>query len=171
MASQEFVPNYQAIRLYLAYFNRLPDNPGLNYWVTVLKQQGAPLSAVSGAFASSAEFQQMYGPLSDAEFVALVYNNVLLRSPDAGGFNYWVQQMQLGLRRGSLMTLFSDSPEFQRASNPAVQTVAIYNSMLDRSPHPEEFQRWVAAIGADSTGRAQLVDQIFHSDEYRTRVR
>ncbi len=171
MASQEFAPNYQAIRLYLAYFNRLPDNPGLNYWVAVLKQQGAPLSAVSGAFASSAEFRQTYGPLSDADFVALVYNNVLLRLPDVEGFNYWVRQMQQGLGRGRLMTLFSDSPEFQRASNPAVQTVAIYNSMLDRSPQPEEFQRWVAAIGADPARRAQLVDQIFHSDEYRTRVR
>ena len=171
MAGREFAPNYQAIRLYLAYFNRLPDNRGLNYWVAVLKQQGAPLSAVSGAFASSAEFRQTYGPLSDAEFVALVYNNVLLRLPDAGGFDYWVRQMELGLGRGRLMTLFSDSPEFQQASNPAVQTVAIYNSMLDRSPQPEEFQRWVAAIGADPTRRAQLLDQIFHSDEYRTRVR
>ncbi|NNF53829.1 MAG: DUF4214 domain-containing protein [Acidimicrobiales bacterium] len=171
MASREFAPNYQAIRLYLAYFNRLPDNRGLNYWVDVLKQQGAPLAAVSGAFASSAEFRQTYGPLTDPEFVALVYNNVLLRLPDAAGYNYWVQQMRLGLGRGSLMTLFSDSAEFQRASNPAVQTVAIYNSMLDRSPQSEEFQRWVAAIGADPARRAQLVDQIFHSDEYRTRVR
>lgn len=171
MASQEFAPNHQAIRLYLAYFNRLPDNPGLNYWVRILKEQGAPLSAVSGAFASSAEFRQTYGPLSDADFVALVYNNVLLRLPDAGGFNYWLRQMQLGLGRGSLMTLFSDSAEFQRSSNPAVQTVAIYNSMLDRSPQPDEFQQWVAAIGASSARRAQLVDQIFNSDEYRTRVR
>lgn len=170
MASPEFVPNNQAIRLYLAYFNRLPDNAGLNYWVDVLKRQGAPLSAVSGAFASSAEFRQMYGPLTDADYVALVYNNVLLRVPDAGGYNYWIAQMRLGLGRGSLMTLFSDSAEFQTASNPAVQTVAIYNSMLDRSPRVEEFQRWVAAIGADPARRAELVDQIFHSDEYRTRV-
>ncbi len=170
MDGQEFLPNQQVIRLYLAYFNRLPDNEGLNYWVRVLKQNGAPLDDVSEAFAASAEFRATYGPLGDADFAALVYNNVLLRQPDASGYAYWVHQLQAGLGRGDLMILFSDSVEFQRSSDPAVQTVGIFNSMLDRSPTASQFQYWVRSIGADPAATNQLVDQIFYGAEYRNRV-
>lgn len=170
MATPEFAPNYQAIRLYLAYFNRLPDNAGLNYWVSVLKSQPGSLNRVSSAFAGSTEFATTYGPLNDAEFVALVYNNVLLRTADDAGFSYWVRQLGAGLTRGELMVLFSDSPEFVEASSPAVLTVAIYNAMLDRSPTSAEFQRWIAEIGADSSAATALIAQTFTGADYAARV-
>jgi hypothetical protein len=170
MGATEFLPSYQAIRLYLAYFNRLPDNAGLNYWVEVLKRDGAPLAAVSDSFAASREFRLTYGSLSDRDFVALVYNNVLIRTSDAGGFNYWTDQLRNGLTRGEMMILFSDSAEFVRNSNPAVQTAAIYNAMLDRSPTAQEFQQWLRQIGADPAARQTLVQQIFDSGAYRSRI-
>lgn len=170
MNNGEFTPNYQAIRLYLAYFNRLPDNAGLNHWVGVLKSKPGSLNRVSSAFAGSAEFVNTYGPLNHPEFVALVYNNVLLRPPDLAGFTYWVGRLDAGLTRGELMVLFSDSAEFVLASRPAVQTVAIYNSMLDRSPTAAEFQRWIAEIGDDPARRTVLIAQTFTGSEYAVRV-
>ncbi len=170
MSAPEFRPSYQAIRLYLAYFNRLPDNDGLNYWVRILKEDRATLGVASSAFAGSAEFRARYGPLDDRDFVALVYNNVLLRPPDPEGYGYWTRQLRLGLTRGEMMVLFSDSQEFKTSSNPAVQTVAIYNAMLDRSPTPEEFQKWIAHIGANPSDRLALIEGIFTSGTYRNRI-
>ncbi len=166
----EFQPSYQSIRLYLAYFNRLPDNQGLNYWVDILKQNRAPLADVSDAFSASQEFRNTYGSLSDRDFVALVYNNVLVRRPDQAGLTYWVRQLALGLTRGEMMILFSDSAEFVNNSNPAVQTAAIFNSMLDRSPSADEFQKWLAHIGANPNDRLSLIEEIFGSDAYRNRI-
>jgi hypothetical protein len=170
MGAPEFLPSYQSIRLYLAYFNRLPDNGGLNYWVDVLRIDGKSLNAVSDSFSASAEFRFTYGSLSDRDFVALVYNNVLIRTPDATGFDYWTSQLRGGLTRGQMMVLFSDSAEFVGNSNPAVQTAAIYNAMLDRSPTAQEFQRWLSAIGNSSSSRVALIQEIFDSGAYRGRI-
>jgi len=68
------------VRLYSAYFLRIPDYDGLMYWVN-RKTQGTALEEISDAFATSPEFQTTYGSLSNAEFVTLVYQNVLGRDP------------------------------------------------------------------------------------------
>ncbi len=170
MGAPEFQPSYHSIRLYLAYFNRLPDNEGLNYWVDILKQDRATLGQVSDSFSSSQEFVNTYGSLSDRDFVGLVYNNVLIRRPDQAGLGYWVRLLARGLSRGEMMILFSDSAEFVNNSNPAVQTAAIYNSMLDRSPSSQEFQRWLAHIGANPADRVALIKEIFGSGAYRNRI-
>ena len=50
--------------------------------------------------------------MSDRDFVTLVYRNVLSRTPDAGGYGYWLDRMTAGMSRGSLMIGFSESDEF-----------------------------------------------------------
>lgn len=42
-----------------------------------------------------------------------VYRNVLGRAPEAGGYDYWVDQLGRGMIRGELMIYFSDSDEFR----------------------------------------------------------
>lgn len=98
-------------RLYLGYFLRAPDTDGLTYW-TAQRQAGITLADVSEQFALSQEFQDRYGNADDAQFVDLVYGNVLGRQPDADGRAYWIQQLADGLTRGELMTGFTESPEF-----------------------------------------------------------
>jgi uncharacterized protein (DUF1501 family) len=95
-------------RLYQAYFERPPDDDGLRHWI------GASLSyeAISDAFAASGEFQERYGRLSDAEFVDLVYENVLGRSADDVGRRHWLARLATGTSRGAVMLGFSESPEF-----------------------------------------------------------
>lgn len=101
----------QITRLYRAYFNRAPDETGLNYWLRTMKQ-GSHLQDISGFFAESQEFRVRYGSVSDDEFVALLYRNVLRRQPDTRGLNYWRQTLDDGHSRGQLMTFFSESPEY-----------------------------------------------------------
>jgi hypothetical protein len=101
----------QTLRLYIAFFFRVPDAPGWLHWSAQVAN-GLPLTAVADEFVKSPEFVSDYGALTDAQFVALVYGNVLEREPDAAGSSYWMSRLQAGLSRGSLMVGFSESPEF-----------------------------------------------------------
>src|SRR5207237_5920226 len=72
------------VRLYFAYFLRIPDYDGLNFWMAQFRS-GTSLQAISNNFAASPEFNNRYGSLTNSQFVTLVYNNVLGRAPDSGG--------------------------------------------------------------------------------------
>jgi len=102
-------------RLYVAFFLRAPDANGAVYWAGI-RSGGAPLEVIAAAFASSMEFQANYGSLSNADFVELVYNNVLARSPDTAGMNYWQGRLASGVSRGAAMVGFSESAEFVLAT-------------------------------------------------------
>ncbi len=101
-------------RLYEAYFDRAPDAAGFDYWAGELASGRADLDGISTFFANSPEFVSIYGSDNDAaDFVRLVYRNVLGRSADAEGLAFWVSQLRDGdLTRGAVMLNFSESPEF-----------------------------------------------------------
>ncbi len=99
-------------RLYQAYFLRQPDEGGFTYWASV-RADGATLGAIAFEFASSPEFQARYGNLSHAEYVDLVYNNVLCREPDAEGRAYWAGLLETGaLTRWDMMVNFVELNEY-----------------------------------------------------------
>lgn len=103
-------------RLYLAYFERVPDAAGQAFWQSRL-DAGTTLPAISEQFARSPEFTALYGGVSDGAFVELVYQNVLDRSPDVDGLAHWIGQLEEGsLTRGEVMLGFSDSAEFKSAT-------------------------------------------------------
>ena len=90
------------VRLYFAYFLRIPNYAELQYWIS-RRINGQPLESISEVFAASQGFQERYGGLSNEQFVTLVYQNVLGRSPDPGGYAYWVGQLNSGaVTRGEL---------------------------------------------------------------------
>lgn len=104
----------QVSRLYTAYFLRPPDDEGLRHWMRQ-RAAGMPLHAVSEAFASSPEFVNRYGSLSNQQFVRLVYRNVLGREPEPAGLDLWTYQLASGaMTRGEVMVGFSESAEYVR---------------------------------------------------------
>lgn len=109
----------QFIRLYLAYFLRLPDKPGLDYWLTVGDGE-LPLANASYYFTKSEEFRLMYGDANNDRFLELIYSNVLRRTPDSTGFNYWQGVLADGYDRGLLMIWFSESEENILVTGPMV---------------------------------------------------
>jgi hypothetical protein len=76
------------IRLYFAYFGRLPDTLGAKHWIKQ-KRSGTSLEAISDAFASSSEFQTKYGSLSNREFVRRVYGNDKNQRARRSGHRSW----------------------------------------------------------------------------------
>jgi Ca2+-binding RTX toxin-like protein len=84
------------IELYIAYFNRAPDAIGLNFWGTAFAN-GTTLEQMATLFIDQEETRATYPEgTSNTEFATSVYNNVLGRTPDAAGIEFWVGFLDSG---------------------------------------------------------------------------
>ncbi|NRB02565.1 MAG: DUF4214 domain-containing protein [Rhodobacteraceae bacterium] len=104
----------EAYRLYQACFDRTPDDAGLGFWIDQLDEGGVDLLDMANHFIASAEFQSLYGTpstLADNDFLTLLYENVLDRTPDKAGFDFWRTQQDDGLSRADMLVYFSESAE------------------------------------------------------------
>ena len=92
------------IELYIAFFNRAPDAIGLNFWGTAFAN-GATLEQMASLFADQDETSAIYPDGStNTEFALSVYNNVLGRTPDQSGIDFWVDVLDSGgLSRGQFI--------------------------------------------------------------------
>ena len=100
-----------AYRIYKAAFDRVPDAGGLGFWINAM-DDGASLLSVARGFLNSAEFQGVYGAnVSDRDYVTRLYNNVLDRNPDQGGYDFWLGALAKGASREDILVSFSESAE------------------------------------------------------------
>lgn len=110
-------PEYQTwhadvLRLYRAFFDRAPDVPGAKYWIGIY-EHGVSLDDIAWGFSNSPEFRSTYGEsLSNSQFLTIVYANVLGRAPDPSGFQYWLNQMDLGLSQSGVVRWVVANAEF-----------------------------------------------------------
>ena len=102
----------QLYRLYQAAFDRAPDPSGFGHWLGRM-EAGDSLEQLAGYFVASKEFIDLTGAaITDRDFVAALYDNVLHRQPDAAGLDFWVGVLGRGaLERSELLVEFSESPE------------------------------------------------------------
>jgi Ca2+-binding RTX toxin-like protein len=111
----------KAWRIYQAAFDRAPDPIGLGYWINTLANQ-ATLRDVASGFVNSPEFTSLYGSNASAEsIVTRLYNNVLHRPPESGGFDYWVNVIKNGHPIAQVLADFSESAENQAQVIGAIQ--------------------------------------------------
>lgn len=153
------------IRLYQAYFLRIPDLSGLNFWTNRYRNGTWTLSAISQSFATSSEFINRYGSLTNQQFVEQVYLNVLDRAGDPSGITYWTNQLNSGNRnRGQVMLEFSESNENKTDEARFVDVVNVFTGMLRRVPTTAEMTTW------EPSTRAAHVLSLLGGAEYTTRV-
>ncbi|HYF43082.1 MAG TPA: DUF4214 domain-containing protein [Ramlibacter sp.] len=96
------------VELYVGFFNRVPDAEGLGFW---LEQMNAGMSTATvaehfyGAAQAHGGLTGYSAGMSDADFVRIIYKNVLGRSSvDADGLAYWSGALGNGTEtRGSLL--------------------------------------------------------------------
>lgn len=102
----------KAYRIYQAAFDRTPDAAGLGYWISRM-DAGASLEQVAQSFLGSAEFVSLYGARpSTGLFVSKLYLNVLHRSAETAGFNYWSNLVGTGrVTQAQALSEFSESTE------------------------------------------------------------
>lgn len=102
----------QIFRLYRAAFGRLADAGGFEFW-TARYASGSSLAVIAGEFRASDEFQARYGDaLTDAEYVDLLYQNVLGRPGEDDGVAFWLSRLaDDGIARDAVLVSFAESPE------------------------------------------------------------
>ncbi|MES2295617.1 MAG: DUF1800 family protein [Pseudomonadota bacterium] len=107
-------------RLYQAAYNRVPDQVGLGFWIGAM-DRNISAQAIAGGFVDSAEFIALYGANPTAEgFVARLYDNVLHRNPDLGGFTFWVAKFKAGVSKADILAAFGESGENVERVNPTI---------------------------------------------------
>lgn len=119
-----------AYRIYQAAFNRKPDLPGLGYWINEF-DKGASLTQVAASFFQSPEFKALYGSSAPDNTVLItnLYLNVLHRSLDQSGFDYWSNQLKTGaITQAGVLASFSESQENQ------LQVIAEIKNGIDYNP-------------------------------------
>ncbi len=133
------------LRLYRAFFDREPDVEGTLYWMGAY-DSGATLDDLAWAFANSTEFINAFGDtLTDTEFLTVVYSNVLGRTPDDEGMEYWLGQMKAGLSQSGVVRWVVANPEFINAYPYADTGGDLSGALLKLADMPDG---WVVASAA-----------------------
>jgi hypothetical protein len=97
------------VRMYDALFDRAPDVAGLNYWIGAF-ESGNTIATIADAFVTMAEGG--INAMTDAEFIAQLYQSGLERTASAGEIAGWIKLMDEGaLNRGDLLLGIADSAE------------------------------------------------------------
>lgn len=108
----------KAYRIYKAAFARDPmtgDKAGLGYWINKI-DNGMDMVEVAGRFIDSPEFRTLYGQNpSNADFLTKVYTNVLGRTPDQRGYDWWLNELNTNPSKTKAKVLadFAESGENQ----------------------------------------------------------
>ncbi len=149
-AADRVAKRAQVARLYLAFFGDLPDEKGMAHWSAELINGGRNLESVAQALAQSEQFRQRYGRLSNRQFVELVYDNVLERPPDSGGLQHWLNVLNGGGTRGTVIASFSESSEFVKRTSSQVWWLELvgpvgrlYRAYFGRRPDDRGLTHWI----------------------------
>lgn len=157
-----------SIRLYRAYFLRIPDPSGLDFWAN-RRRNGATLASISQQFAVSSEFQRRYGSLSNAQFIDQVYLNVFGRAPDPSGRAFYLSRLEAKTwNRGQVVLQFSESGEYRRKTQGIVAVVEYARGMTGRAPSVATFDELLARY--EVGGTSAVFAEIVSSAAYRDRV-
>jgi hypothetical protein len=102
------------VELYVAFFNRVPDSEGMEYWIGQAAA-GVSIPTIANSFYGAAvQYSSLTGysiNMSNGDFVNVIYRNVLGRSSaDAEGLAYWSGALANGSEtRGTLVKSILDS--------------------------------------------------------------
>lgn len=102
----------EIVRLYVAVFNRLPDQSGFEFWVG-RRQAGLSLVDIAAFFLDSGEFVGFGDSIDNATFVEFTYLSVLNRRPDDAGRSFWRSQLDAGYGRARMVATMAEADEFR----------------------------------------------------------
>jgi len=119
----------QLYRAYMGAMGRLPDADGFNWWANQIETGRKDLSAMADGFIASPEFKgyadtNHNGYISNHEFVSHMYEGVFGRSPDQGGYDYWMSELNSGASdQAEVLVYMTQSNEY---IDQTLDTVADY---------------------------------------------
>lgn len=125
---------------YTEFFSRAADTQGLAYWRQVWRSAGGPDTIISG-LVGSPEFLKKFGGFQ-AGWVADLYQQLLHRTPDQQGIDYWVEQIDSArITPYQIAMRFADSDE-----SDAAQVIGWYEQYLGREPSVTEVSEYASLL-------------------------
>lgn len=102
------------------------------------------------------------------DFVTRCYSTALQRTPDAGGLNYWKDQLSNGKMVGSIVVycfIFSD--EYLNQNKTDTEFVSdLYTTFLGRTPDEAGYAFWCDKLQNESWTRETVFNGFANSDEF-----
>jgi len=171
----------QVYRLYQATLDRVPDVVGHANWSERIATGERTLLEVADGFTGSPEFQNIYRGADDAQFVTLLYNNVLGQDPDAQGLARWTGDLANGSSRAEVVLGFSESPQFKSETTTAATTFAnqstssawsddvfrLYQATLDRAPDVVGQTNWSGRLATGERTLEEVAEGFVGSPEFQ----
>jgi hypothetical protein len=145
-------------QFYATYLHRSADAFGRAFWVNSLRG-GVSEEQVAEGFLTSAEYRQAHAG-TDAYLTGL-YADVLGRTPDAAGLDYWQAAAQGGLSPAQLADAFLGSPEADER-----RVDGYYRDYLARSGEAAGVAFWVGALQGGGLTPDQVAQAFLASDEF-----
>lgn len=195
LRSREYESRHQSLDayiqdLYLTFLDRDASGPEVQFWRDYLaRAPQMPSTALIPMFAFSEEFAGVLrggGPAvpsrPEVDLVMDFYRAVLKRLPDNEGFAYWTQRLRAAQCAGGdavnsevdqMSRLFFESLEYINGMPIVHEYLRVadhYDAFLRRSPDPEGFNYWYAALIAQRVSRDEMRRAFQSSPEFQARV-
>ena len=116
-------------------------------------------------FLNSAEFTLKFGMLPNADFVRLMYQNILLRPAGQSEVNAWLNVLSNPANTRTIVARsFLNSPEFQQGTGPRLLAFLLYSTLLLRDGSQSE-RATLATQLANPGQLSVLIDQFANGSE------
>ena len=96
---------------FIQFFNRRATDTEFKYWITNLEYNIYRYEEFARSLLDNYEFRAR--KLSNEEFINILYRGLFKRNPDRKGLIYWLDQMEGGLDKNSIINIFLESNEFK----------------------------------------------------------
>lgn len=116
---------------------RAPDRGGLKFWVEETQEKGLPY--LVRAMLQSPEFYQKNN--TDEKKVVAIYRIIFRRAPDAGGRDFWMEQLRNGMTWPQVVDHFAASDEFTAYTSAAFYEGYRHDGTFDRA-YPKKSARY-----------------------------
>src|SRR6185503_15611958 len=171
--------------LYNTFFNRAPDQGGLDFWLNNMAQ-GMPRESVLVSFLFSQEFanftQAIFGNTAvrpEMDMTMDMYRGILQRLPDSAGYQFFLGQFQQAQCSGadavraeanSVSQQFFNSAEYSNLKRTNAQFMSdIYNAIMRRGPDVDGINFWIGQLDSGAQTREQVRQQFVQSPEFNNR--
>lgn len=148
-------------RFYDSTLGREPDDAGLRHWIDQIDGGLTPAQVASRFYASAEYFNRSGG--TTRGWVTDLYEEILLRHPDASGLDHWAGKADAGVSRITIAADFYGSLESRRT-----RVTGLYGALLGRTPDRGGLDHWSDRLG---NGRdIELAVLLASSPEYYQRA-
>ncbi|MCA9309365.1 DUF4214 domain-containing protein [Candidatus Saccharibacteria bacterium] len=151
-------------RYYKAVFGRDPDNSGYKFWTQQLAGDREKPSRVAAKMLASSE--NNFGNLSNEDYVAKLYQNVLKRNGDPSGMAYWTKKLDdKSWTRDRVLSQFAATAKITAADaqiqmgKPTNEQFVqqLYTSLFERQADSGGLAYWKGQLDGNKLSRSDVI--------------